>query len=112
METFEQGKLILEEKINGVLWEFRVSEIFHLSDEEYARNEAYNDTLGNYEPEKELPTDPSVRITASAKFGECVHLTWLPREKTLSPHVSKAGWSKSLFSKLKGLLINWELPNA
>lgn len=111
MKYFEVGETIQKTQISNETWEFKVSDIFHLTNSEYATNEAFNYTLGDYEPEKELPTYPYVEITAKSKTGETVKLIWLPYDKILSPHISKDGWSKGLFTGLKGKLINWKLRN-
>ena len=111
MEQFQLGKTVLKTQLSNETWEFKVSDIFHLTDSEYASNEAFNDTLGDYEPDKELPTSPNVEITAKSKSGEVVKFIWFPCDKTLTPHISKSGWSKGLFAGLKGKLINWKLPN-
>ena len=63
--------------------------MFHLSEEEYARNEEYNDTLGNYEPEKELPTNSKATIIATSSSGEIVEFMWISGFKKIYPHVSK-----------------------
>jgi hypothetical protein len=110
METFSIGKTILEETIENQKWVFKVKDIYNPSPTEIEQNEAYNDTLGNYEPDKELPTTPSVELVAINQNGEKVEMWWGPCGKHLGPHVSKKGWSKSLFTKLKGKLLKHKLP--
>jgi len=112
MNIFEIGNVVLEERINGELWVFKISDVFHLSDKEYARNEAHNDTLGNYEPEKELPTSSVATITATNHSGCSIEMTWSTSFNKVYPHISKEGWSKGLFLKLNQTLSKWRFPNA
>lgn len=109
MKYFEIGETIHKTQLSNESWEFKVSGVFHLTDSEYATNEAFNNTLGDYEPEKELQTNPYVEIIAQSISGETIKLIWLPHDKILSPHISKNGWSKGLFTGLKGKLISWKL---
>ena len=110
MEKFELGKLVLRVNISNTDWEFRIADICHLSASEYRANKDYNDNLGNYEPEKEKQTCPYVKIVAKSPSDEVI-LNWSPWSKVLSPHISKPGWSKHVFSKLKGKLSNWVLAD-
>ena len=96
MNIFEVGTVVLKEQIDGECWEFRISKIFHLSSEEYAKNIAYNDTLGNWEPDKELPENSVVTITATNNKGSLVKLKWTPGCKGVFPHIREKGWSKGL----------------
>jgi hypothetical protein len=112
MKTFKVGEIVLREKIEGETWVFAVTDVFHLSEEEYAKNEEYNDTLGNYEPEKELPTNSVATITATGSNGDSVELKWFSGFKGIYPHLSKKGWTKGLFVKLNATLIKWEFTNA
>ncbi len=112
MNVFEPGKEVLTEKIDGELWTFSISKVFHLSPEEYAQNEAFNDTLGDYEPEKELPTSSVVTIEAKNKTGDIVVLHWSSSKPGVYPHISKKGWSKGLFIKLNQTLNKWNYSNA
>jgi len=112
MNVFEIGKEILKEKINGELWIFAVDDIFHLSQEEYAENEAFNDTLGDYEPDKERPTSSVVTIVATSKAGDIVELKWSYPSMGVYPHVRQKGRSKGVFVKLNQTLRKWNYPNA
>ncbi len=112
MNIFQTGNVVLEERIDGERWVFKVSKVFYLSDEEYSRNEAYNDTLGNYEPAKELPTNSFATITASNNSGGYIEFHWSSGIGKIYPHVSKKGWSKGLFVKLNQILSKWRFPNA
>jgi len=112
MKVFKVGEIVLKEKIDGEKWIFSITEVFHLSKEEYTANEAYNDTLGNYEPEKEKPTNSSVIITATNQSEDFVELRWSSGINKIFPHLSKKGWSKGLFVKLNIELSKWVFPNA
>lgn len=112
MYIFEVKKIILNEKIDDDVWVFVVSDIFHLSHEQYAKNEAYNDSLGDYEPEKELPTNSVATIKATSSSGDSVELYWSSGAGGIYPHISKKGWSKGLFIKLNNILKKWRWPNA
>ena len=112
MKIYKVGEEILKQKIDGELWLFVVSDVFQLTQGEYDKNEAYNDALGNYEPEKELPTNSVVTISATNKLGESVELKWSYPAVGVYPHVSRKGWSKALFVKLNQILGSWEYPNA
>ena len=112
MKVFKAGEVILKEKILGKTWVFSVGHVFHLSKEEYERHEAYNDTLGNYEPEKELPINSVATITATCQNGEIVELKWSSDFNKIYPHISQKGWSKGLFVKLNIELNKWIFPNA
>lgn len=111
MKTFEIGKEVLRERIEGEVWKFVIVDVFHLSSNEYARNEAYNDTLGNYEPEKELPTESVATIKATSPSGDSVELKWCPGIKGVYPHIRKKGWTKGLFLKLNQILNQWKFPD-
>ena len=95
MEYFEVGKILSKRKIAEQEWVFRISHVLNPSPEEVASNEEFNLSLGNYEPEKELPTKPLVSIIAESKDGEKLDFWWDPTYKKLGPHLSKHGWSKS-----------------
>lgn len=110
MEIFEVGKIILEQKINDDLWVFSISKVFQLTEEEYANNGAFNDTLGNYDPENELPTSSVVTIIALNNSGGSIKLFWSCGIKGVYPYIRKKGWSKGLFIKLNKILQKWKLP--
>lgn len=74
MKVFEAGKIVLKAKIAGENWVFSISDVFYLSKEVYERNKAYNDTLGNYETEKALPTNSIATIKAMSQSGQSVTL--------------------------------------
>ena len=112
MNTFEIGKIITKRNIEGNLWVFSVGDVFHLSREEYVKNEAFNDTLGDYEPDKELPTNSVATIIASNSDGDEVELKWCPGIKGVYPHIRKKGWSKMLFVNLNAELKKWKFPDA
>ena len=112
MKKFKVGEIVLKEKIEAETWVFAISDVFHLSEEEYKTNETYNDTLGNYEPEKELPTNSVATITATSQSGKSVDLTWSSGINKVYPHLSQKGWSKGIFIKLNVELAKWVFPNA
>jgi hypothetical protein len=107
MEIFEVGKVVLKIRIENEDWIFEISEVFHLSEEEYAKNDAYNDTLGNYDPKNEKPTESVATIRANSSSGEIVILRWSYSAKGVYPHIRQKAWSKSLFIKLNNILRNW-----
>jgi len=97
MDYFEIGKILSKRKIDELEWEFRISNIFNPSPQEIASNEEFNLSLGNYEPDKELPTKPLISIIAESNDGEKVDFWWDPTYKKLGPHISRSGWSKGIF---------------
>ena len=109
MDYFEVGKVVSKRKIAEQEWLFRISAVLNPSIEEIASNEEFNLSLDNYEPEKELPTKPFISIIAENNDGEKIDLWWDPTYKKLGPHISKPGWSRGLFTELKGKLSNWKL---
>ena len=111
MKVFEVGEVVLKEKIAGENWVFSISHVFHLSKEEYEKNETYNDTLGNYEPDKELPTNSVATIKATSQSGQSVELKWYSDFNKVCPHLSQKGWSKGVFVKLNVELKKWLFPN-
>ena len=110
MKTFEVGKVILEEKIAGENWTFYITNVFHLPKEEYTKNQEHNNTLGNYEPEKELPKNSVVTITATNQNRGSIELKWSSELNKVLPQIRKRGWTKSLFSKLNVELSKWSFP--
>ena len=111
METFRPDKIIETVIIENQKWIFRVADVYNPSQEEINHNRAHNDALGNFEPEKELPVNAHITITAESQSGETIELWWSPSDKVLGPHMSKKGWSKGIFTGLKGKLANWQLAN-
>ena len=109
MDYFEVGKVLSKRKIAEQEWVFRISSVLNPSVEEIALNEEFNLSLANYEPEKELPTKPLINLIAESNEGEKLEFWWDPTYKKLGPHVSKSGWSKGVFTELKGKLSNWKL---
>jgi hypothetical protein len=111
MKEFRVGETVLKEKIDNEIWVFTISDVFHLSQEEYKSNVAYNDTLGNYEPDKELPTNSTAIITGASQSGKLVELRWSSGFNKVYPHLSLKGWSKGIFLKLNIELAKWAFPN-
>ena len=110
MEYFEQGKEILSVRIGQHVWTFRVLSVYNPSPEEIERNRKHNDSLGNFEPDKELPESPFVHVSAECEDGETIAMWFDPTYRNLGPHVSREGWSRGLFMRLKGILCSWRLP--
>ena len=111
MEIFEVGKVVLKTRIENDYWVFEISDVFQLSSEEYAMNDAYNDTLGNYDPENEKPTESVATIRATNTNGETVVLRWCYSTKGIYPHTRQKGWARGLFIKLNTILRNWRFEN-
>lgn len=96
-----------ETRIENEKWIFEISDVFHLTEQEYRANEAYNDKLGDYEPENERPVNSVATILATGASGELVTLKWSAGKKGVYPHISRKGWSKGLFVKLNQILSQW-----
>ena len=110
MEYFEQGKVILKTKLGRHEWKFFVANIYNPSPDEIELHQKHNDTLGNYEPDKELPVGPFVTIFAESDNGENLKMWFDPKHGQLGPHISKEHWNRGLFGRLKGILCSWRLP--
>lgn len=107
MSFFEVGKVVLKLHIENQKWEFKIVDVFNLSEEEFRQNDAFNDTLGNYEPEKELPISSLATINAISSSGEIVELKWSSCSHRVFPDVRHKGWSKAVFVKLNVALKKW-----
>ena len=110
MEYFEQDKEVLKARIDRCEWLFRIADIYNPSPGELAQNRRHNVSLGNYEPDKELPERPFVRLVAQSENGETIEMWFDPVYRKLGPHISRPGWDKGLFGQLKGILCSWQLP--
>jgi hypothetical protein len=109
MRTFEDGLKVMEFTVDGERWTVVVEKIFHPTEEEVKSNEAFNETLGNWEPEKKKSTEPWVTLFISTKNKPPIGMWWAPIEQILGPHVSRKGWSKSLFVKIRRELTRCQL---
>lgn len=100
MWKFESGKAV---------WNVVVSDIFNPTRDEIETNELHNKLLGNWEIEKERPTEPKIDITLISP-EKSINMYWLPTRKVLGPHLEKSGWPKALFTRIKGELLRYKLP--
>jgi len=112
MNTFEVGKIVHRVRIGEEKWVFEIIHVSHLTDEEYARNEAFNDTLGDWDPENELPTNSLAVILASSSKGDTETLNWSSGMDGVYPHINRKGWTKGLFVKLNEILRKWHFAIA
>ncbi len=109
MREFEIGSVIYEPSVEGARWKVVVSSVYNPSDSELEANQRHNDSLGNWEPERELPTERQVYLSVVSETGEKFQLHWTPSSKILGPHVSRRGWSKAMFNNVKSQLLNWKV---
>ena len=110
MATFVDGAVIKEIDAGGKRWRIEVVEVYNPSAAEIASNKAFNDTLGNWEPDRMRPLEPQVRIEISAGDSERFEMYWIPTRRLLGPHISRPGWSGGTFNAVKIELSRWHLP--
>ena len=110
MATFVNGAVVKEIQAGGKRWQVRVVEVCNPSAAEIALNKAFNETLGNWEPERERPVESRVRFEISTSESERFEMHWSPTQKVLGPHVSRKGWDRGTFNAIRGELLRWRLP--
>ena len=111
MAIFEIGAQPLTLTISGEQWRVVVVDLYNPTEQEVTANKAHNDQLGDWEPELERPTGPMVKVAVRSKDDEEVEMYWDPTHKVLLQHVSRRGWSRSHFNRIKGELLRWKLPD-
>ncbi|MDR2189616.1 MAG: hypothetical protein LBE62_16465 [Azonexus sp.] len=111
MRIFANGSVITEVSVGGKLWCIRIFDVYNPSAEEIVSNKKFNDTLGNWDPEREKPTFPLVQIEVTANDGERFEMYWSPANKVFGPHIKRAGWGRGTFNSIKAELLRWKLPS-
>jgi hypothetical protein len=110
MATFVSGTVVKELNVDGRRWQVRVVEIYNPSAAEIEANKKFNDTLGNWDPERERPVEAWVRFEISTNGSEPFEMRWSPAQKIFGPHVTRKGWDRGTFNAIKGELLRWRLP--
>ena len=110
MKKLKEGLVIYDFSADGQKWQVSITSIYNPSPTEIEKNKAYNDTLGNFEPDQEeLPVRPFVQLECRSSSGEIQMMWWDPLGKVLGPDISRKGWTRSLFYGMKSELCKHRL---
>ena len=109
MKVFEERSVICSLYVGREKWDVEVVRVDSLKKEEIAANRAHNQTIGNFDPENELPTEPLIALQANSSSGKRIELYWSPETKVLGPNVSQSGWNRRHFNNVKSHLFQWSV---